>query len=476
MNEPVRGNLIAGEWCSGSAVIENLNPSDTREVVSRHASASREDVQRAVASARDAFPAWSRTTTQRRADILDAAASEILARREELGRLLSREEGKTLAEGVGEVTRAGQIFRFFAGEAVRLSGEAGESLRPGVRVEVSREPLGVVGLITPWNFPIAIPAWKLAPALAFGNCAVLKPSEMAPASAWALAEILQRAGVLNLLVGVGAETGKALVEAEGIDGISFTGSVATGQSIAALCSPRLLRLQLEMGGKSPLVVLDDADLDLAVDCALKGAFFSTGQRCTASSRLIVTQGIHDRFVAALVARMSALKIGHALAEGIDIGPVIDARQLDKNLRYIEIGTKEGARLVGGGQQLRRGTPGHFFQPALFTESSAAMRINREEIFGPIAAVMRARDADEALQLANDSEFGLCAGVCTTGLKQAERFRRELQAGLVMVNLPTAGLDYHLPFGGHKRSGHGPPEQGTAAREFYTVGKTTYLAC
>ena len=478
MQPDILGNLIAGQWCGDGELIENRNPSDTREVVSRHPGAHREDVQRAIASARSAFPTWSRTTTQRRADILDAAASEILARREELGRLLSREEGKTLAEGIGEVTRAGQIFRFFAGEAVRLSGEAGESIRPGVRVEVSREPLGVVGLITPWNFPIAIPAWKLAPALAFGNCAVLKPSELGPASAWMLADILQRAGlpqgVLSLLVGTGAETGRALVESMDIDAISFTGSVATGESIAAACAPRMLRLQLEMGGKNPLVVLDDADLDVAVNCALNGAFFSTGQRCTASSRLIVGPGIHDRFVAALIERMKALRIGHALGEGIDIGPVIDARQLDKNLGYVRIGVSEGAILACGGEALSRDTPGHFMTPALFVGTDSAMRINCEEIFGPVAAVIRAADADEALQLANDTKFGLCAGVCTTSHRHAEHFRRELQAGLVMVNLPTAGLDYHLPFGGRKRSSHGPREQGSAAREFYTAGKTAYV--
>ena len=477
--DEIRGNFVDGTWTRGASVIDNLNPSDTRHVVSRHAAATREDVQQACAAARAAFGGWSRSTIQQRADVLDAAASEILARREELGRLLSSEEGKTLAEGIGEVTRAGQLFRFFAGEAVRLDGETGASVRAGVRVEVTREPLGVVGLITPWNFPIAIPAWKIAPALAFGNCVVFKPSEVAPASAWALIDILQRAGlpagVLNLVCGVGSEAGRALVESGELDALSFTGSVATGRAIAAAAAPRLLKLQLEMGGKNPLVVLDDADLPLAVNCAVNGAYFSTGQRCTASSRLIVTRAIHDRFVDALVAKLRGLRVDHALAAGTDIGPVVDARQLAKCEDYLGIAQREGAELAFGGRRLERETPGHYLEPALFTRTQPQMRINREEVFGPVASVIQVQDFEEALQVANDTEFGLVAGICTTSLRHAEVFRRSAQSGLVMVNLPTAGLDYHVPFGGRKGSSHGPREQGSAAREFYTQGKTAYIA-
>jgi aldehyde dehydrogenase (NAD+) len=462
-----------------SATLTDINPSDTRDIVGEYAAASAAEVAAAVASARAAFPGWSGTSPLQRAEWLDRIGSELSLRAGELGRLLSREEGKPLAEGIAEVARAGQIFRFFAGEALRLDGEIGASTRPGVTVEVRREPVGVFGLVTPWNFPMAIPAWKLAPALAFGNCAVLKPSEFAPASALALAEIAARAGlpegVLQVVNGAGAETGAALVEAGGVDGVSFTGSVATGRDIARVCTARMARVQLEMGGKNPLVVLDDADLDVAVNCAIQGAFFSTGQRCTASSRLIVTAGIHDRFVARMTERMRALRIGHALEEGTDIGPAIHEAQLEKNLRYAEIAKSEGAVLVQGGARLKRASPGWYMEPALFAETTNAMRINREEVFGPLAAVIRARGYEEAVALANDTEFGLCAGMCTTSLKHAAHFRQAAQAGLVMINLPTAGLDPHLPFGGRKRSSYGPREQGAAAREFYTQGKTSYIA-
>lgn len=471
------GNFIGGEWLRSEHVLADINPSDTRDAVGHYSVASASDVDAAVAAARAAFPAWSMTPPQQRSEILDRVGSEILARGQELGRLLSREEGKTLPEGIGEVVRAGQLFKFFAGEAVRLNGELGASTRPGITVEVTREPVGVFGLITPWNFPIAIPAWKIAPALAFGNCVVFKPSEFAPASAWTLVEIIARsgvpAGVVNLLVGEGA-VGRALVESPGIDGISFTGSVTTGRGIAAACVQRLTKVQLEMGGKNPLVVIDDADLETAVNCALNGAYLSTGQRCTASSRLIVTENIHDRFVARLVERMRVLRVDHALKDGTDIGPAIHEAQLEKNLRYVEIAQAEGAKLACGGERLERETPGWYMAPALLTETTPDMRINREEIFGPVASVIRVRDYDEALHVANGTEFGLCAGLCTTSLKHSTHFRRAAQAGLVMINLPTAGLDYHVPFGGRKASSYGPREQGSAAREFYTAGKTAYI--
>jgi len=474
-----QGIFIGGEWRDGSGTEPNVNPSDTSDIVGSFAQADESHVAAAVAAARAAFPAWSTTTPQLRSDILDRAGTELLARSAELGRLLSREEGKTLPEGIGEVTRAGQLFKFFAAEAVRLSGTMGASTRPGIGIEVTREPLGVFGLITPWNFPIAIPAWKLAPALAFGNCAVLKPSEFTPACAVALVEILAKAGlpagVLNLVNGPGQVVGQALVASRDVDGISFTGSVATGRGIARAATARMARVQCEMGGKNPLVVLDDADLDVAVNCALNGAFFSTGQRCTASSRLIVTQGIHDRFVARLVERLRALKVDHALKDGTEMGPAIHEAQLEKDLRYVGIATSEGATLACGGERLQRDTPGWYMSPALLTQTTNASRINREEVFGPVASVIRVRDYDEALAVSNDTEFGLCAGLCTTSLKHATHFRRAAQAGLVMINLPTAGLDYHLPFGGRKASSYGPREQGEAAREFYTQGKTAYVS-
>jgi aldehyde dehydrogenase (NAD+) len=433
----------------------------------------------AVAAAKQAFAAWSTGSIQERADILDRAGAEILARKDELGRLLSREEGKTLPEGIGEAARAGYIFRFFAGEVLRTSGEKLPSVRPGIDVEITREPLGVVGLITPWNFPIAIPAWKIAPALAYGNTVVFKPADLVPGCAWALADILARAGipagVFNLVMGRGSVVGETLVNHPDVVALSFTGSVSTGRALAAKAIARMAKVQLEMGGKNPLVVLDDADLATAVNCAVQGAYYSTGQRCTASSRLVVTAGIHDRFVAALSDRLKALKVDDALAPGTEIGPVVDQSQLETDLAYLDIGRNEGAKLAVGGERVTRTTEGFYLTPALFTEAGNAMRIAREEIFGPVACVIRAKDYAEALSLANDTEFGLCAGVVTTSLKHASHFKRHAQAGMVMVNLPTAGVDYHVPFGGRKGSSYGPREQGRYAAEFFTTVKTAYTA-
>jgi len=477
-------NLINGEWLEGARVSRNINPSDTRDLIGEFAQADAEQAREAVAAAHAAFPAWSQSTPQQRFDILDAAGTEILTRRAELGDMLAREEGKTLPEAIGEVGRAGNIFKFFAGEALRVGGESIPSVRPGVGVEVTREPLGVIGLITPWNFPIAIPAWKLAPALAFGNTVVMKPADLVPASAWHLADILQRAGlpkgVFNLVMGRGSEVGAVLLDDSRVDAISFTGSVGTGKKVAAACmnraDGRMAKFQLEMGGKNPFVVLDDADLEISVSSALNSGFFSTGQRCTASSRLIVTEGIHDRFVAALAMKMNALKVDDARTAGTDIGPVVDSSQLAQDLEYIAIGKAEGARLVAGGEPIEfssAGAPGFYLKPALFSEASAEMRINREEIFGPVVSVIRVKDYDEALAMANDTPFGLASGIATTSLKHATHFKRHAQAGMVMVNLPTAGVDYHVPFGGRKGSSYGPREQGKYAAEFYTTVKTAY---
>jgi aldehyde dehydrogenase (NAD+) len=470
-------NLIGGAWREGVTVTRNINPSDTDDVVGEYAYADAAQAAEAIAAAKAAFPGWRAASPQVRADALDRIGSELLARKDELGRLLSREEGKTLPEGIGEVTRAGQIFKWFAGEAVRMTGEVVDSIRPGIAVEITREPLGVVGLITPWNFPIAIPAWKVAPALAYGNCVVLKPADLVPGSAWALAEIIARAGlppgVFNLVMGRGSVVGEALVASPDVAAVSFTGSVETGRRIAAACAARLAKVQLEMGGKNPLVVLDDADLKTAVGCAVQGAFYATGQRCTASSRLVVQQGIHDRFVAAMVEATKALVVDDALKEGTQIGPVVDQAQLDQDMAYIEIGRGEGARLAFGGERLNREKPGFYLQPALFTETSNEMRINREEIFGPVASVIRVKDYEEALAVANDTPFGLSSGICTTSLKYASHFKRHSDAGMVMVNLPTAGVDYHVPFGGRKGSSYGSREQGRYAVEFYTAVKTAY---
>lgn len=470
-------NFIGGEWNEGASRSANINPSDTRDVIGEAARASCHDAETAIEAAHAAAPGWAASTPQQRFDVLDRIGTEILERREELGRLLSREEGKILAEGIGEVMRAGQIFKFFAGEALRQNGDILASVRPGVTVDVRREPVGVVALITPWNFPIAIPAWKVAPALAYGNTVVLKPAELVPGSAHALAEIISRsglpAGAFNLVGGKGSDIGPVLTSHPKVKAVSFTGSVLTGRGIALACAENLKKVQLEMGGKNPMVVLDDADLDIAVAASLNGAFFSTGQRCTASSRLIVTEGIHDRFVDRMTEALKKLIVGDALDQATQIGPVVDERQLAQDLDYVDIARAEGGRIAFGGERLNREKPGFYMAPALITETTPGMRINREEVFGPVASMIRVKDYDEALAVANDCEFGLSSGICTTSLKYASDFKAKAQAGMVMVNLPTAGVDYHVPFGGTKGSSFGPREQGRYAAEFYTTVKTAY---
>ncbi|MFZ4287482.1 aldehyde dehydrogenase family protein [Variovorax sp. HJSM1_2] len=471
-------NLINGQWIAGATYAPNINPSNLSDVIGEYTQADAAQLDAAVKAARAAFPAWSTGNVQARADALDKIGNEILARREELGTLLSREEGKTKPEGIGEVTRAGNIFKFFAGECLRLAGEILPSVRTGVHVEITREPLGVVGLITPWNFPIAIPAWKIAPALAYGNCVVIKPADLVPGCAWALADIINRsgipAGVFNLVMGRGSVIGDPLVNHPGIDAISFTGSQGVGARIAQQCAVNLKKVQLEMGGKNPQVILDDADLAQAVELSVQSAFFSTGQRCTASSRLIVTEGIYSKFVDAVAARMATLKIGDALAAGIDIGPVSSQSQLEQDLGYVQIGQDEGAKLVAGGQRLKLGTEGFYMAPALLTDTTADMRINKEEVFGPVASIIRVKGYEEALAESNNTPFGLSAGIATTSLKYATHFKRHSQAGMVMVNLPTAGVDYHVPFGGRKSSSFGAREQGRYAQEFFTTVKTAYV--
>jgi aldehyde dehydrogenase (NAD+) len=473
---PMFQNLIGGEWV-GAEGSRNINPSDTNEVVGIYARAGAADVKDAIAAAKAAFPAWSRSGILERHAILRKTSDEILARKDELGALLAREEGKILPEAIGEVTRAAQIFDFFAGEALRLTGEVVPSARPNIGVEITREPLGVIGIITPWNFPIAIPAWKIAPALCYGNTVVLKPADLVPGCAWAIVDILHRAGlpkgVLNLVMGRGSVVGQAMLDSPDLAGITFTGSTGTGKRVALASIEHNRKFQLEMGGKNPMVVLDDADLTVAVEAAANSGFFSTGQRCTASSRLIVTEGIHDKFVAALTEKLRTLNVDNAMKAGSHIGPVVDEKQLKTNTDYIEIGKSEGAKLAFGGEVVKRETPGFYLQPTLFTEATNQMRISREEIFGPVASVIRAKNYEEALATANDTPFGLSAGIATTSLKHATHFKRNSEAGMVMVNLPTAGVDFHVPFGGRKGSSFGPREQGKYANEFFTVVKTAY---
>lgn len=469
-------HFINGEAVTGDLTGTSTNPSNTDEVVARYPRGDASHVDAAVKAARAAFPAWSLASPEIRSDLLDKVGATIMARAKELGTLLAREEGKTLAEGTGEVLRAGRIFKYFAGEALRRHGQALESTRPDIDVTTHREALGVFGLITPWNFPIAIPAWKTAPALAFGNTVVLKPATPTPAIAHALAAIIHEcgapAGVFNMVLGEG-DVGRAITDHPDIDGLSFTGSQTVGARVAEAAIKRQARVQLEMGGKNPLVVLDDADLDRAVAIALDGGFFQTGQRCTASSRVIVTDGIHDRFVAALAERAKALKVGDALDPATQVGPAAHAEQYAQNRRYLEIAANQGGRLAAGGEELKLATPGFYMSPALIADTNPAMRINLEEVFGPVVSTVRVKDYESALDLANQGDFGLSAGIVTTSLKHARHFRRAVRAGMVMINLPTAGVDYHVPFGGTRKSSYGPREQGFAAVEFYTQMKTVY---
>ncbi|PKQ01192.1 MAG: aldehyde dehydrogenase family protein [Alphaproteobacteria bacterium HGW-Alphaproteobacteria-13] len=469
-------HFINGVALPGDPVGTSINPSNIDELVARYPKGDAALVDTAVQAAQDALPGWSSASPEVRSDLLDKVGATIMARAADLGALLAREEGKTLAEGTGEVMRAARIFKYFAGEALRRHGRTLESTRPGIDVATYREAVGVVGLITPWNFPIAIPAWKAAPALAFGNTIVLKPATPTPATAHALAAIIHECGappgVFNLVLGDG-DVGRAIVDHPGIDALSFTGSQTVGARIAEAAVRRQARVQMEMGGKNPLVVLDDADLDRAVAIALDGGFFQTGQRCTASSRIIVTDGIHDRFVAALAERARGLKVGHALDPATQVGPAAHAEQFEQNLRYMRIAVDEGGRVAAGGDVLKLDTPGYYMSPALIADTDPDMRINGEEVFGPVVSTVRVKDYDAALDLANRGDFGLSAGIVTTSLHHARHFRRAVRAGMVMVNLPTAGVDYHVPFGGSRKSSYGPREQGFAAVEFYTQMKIVY---
>ncbi len=475
----MKNNFIAGEWVGSADGIESVNPSDTRDIIDEFSFASKDQVRSSIDAAHSALPQWSSSSPLVRFNALDAIGTEILSRQEELGDYLAREEGKTLKEAIGEAARAGQLFKFFAAEGYRSNSEGYHSIRDSVELSVRREPLGVVGVITPWNFPLAIPAWKIAPALAYGNTVVLKPAELVSGSAWMLAEIISRSGlpdgVFNLVMGRGSDVGQEIVSSGKVAGVTFTGSTPIGKSIGLAVFDRGGRIQLEMGGKNPLIVCDDADIDLAADCALNGSYHSTGQRCTASSRLIVHESVHDDFVDRLVDRMATLRVGDARAPETDIGPVASEPQLNVDLDYVRIGDEEGACRRLGGDIVQSEKPGYYLSPALFTETTNAMRINREEIFGPIAAVIRVSSFDEALEVANDSDVGLSAGIVTTSSAKVKEFVRRIESGMTQVNLPTAGMDFHAPFTGRKNSSFGPPEKGGYCREFFTQTKVVHEA-
>ena len=467
---------INGEKVSSDRPGESLNPSNTNEIVARVPRGAAAEVDAAVAAAKAAFPGWSDTSPEVRSDILDRASNILMDRREQVGRLLAREEGKTLQEAIGETARSARIRKYFAGEALRVHGQNLMSVRPGVEIQTYRQAVGVFGLITPWNFPIAIPAWKIAPAIAFGNTVVIKPAGFSSATAEALIAILHEAGaprgVVNMVIGEG-DVGRAIVAHKDVDGLSFTGSQGVGASVGKGAMERQARVQLEMGGKNPLIILYDADLERAVAIALDGSFFSTGQRCTASSRLIVQDGIHDRFVQMLGEKVRALKVGDALDPATQMGPAVSETQMENSYKYIDIARDAGGRIITGGERLTLDNPGWYVQPTLIADTDATSQINNEEVFGPVASTIRVRDYEEALGIANGVEFGLSAGIATTSLKYARDFQRRAQAGMVMVNLPTAGVEYHVPFGGSKKSSYGAREQGFAAVEFFTQQKTAY---
>ncbi len=472
-------NYINGEWVSGDT-FENRNPANTDEVVGLHVKGTAADVAAAADAAAAAQSGWANMAGPARGNLLYKVADILDRKFDQLGAEMTREEGKTLPEAKGEVRRAINIFRYFAGEGSRMPGMLVPSERDRVHMFALRKPVGVTGLVTPWNFPIAIPAWKLAPALICGNTVVLKPASASPLSAWRIVEACHEAGipkgVVNFISGSGGTLGSALVNAKPLKAISFTGSCDVGNWLHAEASKRRLRIQLEMGGKNPTIVLADCDFNSAVENTVNASFFSTGQKCTATSRVIVEDSIYDRFVAALVERTKKLKVGNGMEAGVDIGPAVDQGQLETDLRYIEIGRKECGEPLCGGNRITGGAydKGFFIEPTVFSEVTESMTLAQEEVFGPVLAVMRAKDFEDAMRIANNIPFGLSASVQTTNLSRVFEFIYRMEAGLLTVNLPSAGVEYQLPFGGTKDSSFGPKEQGPAAMDFYSDYKTVYL--
>ena len=479
-NAPVFGNYLGGRWIETGPTFENRNPANTDELAGLFIEGGPRDIEAAAEAAAAALPGWAAMNAPARANILFKTADILDRRFDEVAADMTREEGKTLPEAKGEVRRSINIFRYFAGEGARLGGMVAPSERERVHTFAFRKPLGVVGLVTPWNFPSAIPAWKLAPALVAGNTVVLKPASAAPLSAWRIVEALAEAGlpagVVNFVAGPGGALGEALVHAGPLKGISFTGSCPIGHWLHAEASKRRLRIQLEMGGKNPTIVLADADFPSAVENVVNAAFFSTGQKCTATSRAIVEEAIYDRFLEALVERTRKLKVGNGMEPGVEIGPSIDQAQMETVLRYIEIGRKEAGEPLCGGSRLRGATydKGWFVEPTVFAGVTGEMTIAREEIFGPVLAVMRAKDFGDAMRIANQTNLGLSASIQTTNVARVFEYINGIEAGLITINLPSAGVEYQLPFGGTKDSSFGPKEQGPAALEFYTDYKTVYL--
>ena len=476
-------NLINGEWTGASdgATFETKNPANTSEVLGAFPSATRDDVKRAIDAAQAAFPKWAGMPAPARGAILDKASQVIAARLDDMAACLTREEGKTLAEAKIEVARARDIFKYYAGEGWRAGGDVLPANASDTLLYTRREPLGVVGLITPWNFPIAIPAWKMAPALIYGNTVVFKPASLAPQTALMLVEALVEAGlppgVVNFVTGSGKVAGDEIATNPAIKGISFTGSYAVGSGIYAKTVQNMTRVQLEMGGKNPMIVLNDADMKLAVNLAVLGGFGLTGQACTATSRVIVEDGIADQYAQALAEAARNLKVGNGLESGVQMGPAVNQDQLETDLMYVEVGQKEGAKLLAGGSRAKDGAQerGFFVQPTVFDHADVSMRIAQEEVFGPVISIIRATDVDDAIDKANHIGFGLSAGIVTNDLKKAFTFANRIEAGVVKVNEQTTGLALQAPFGGFKHSSANTfKEQGQSAIEFYTRTKTVYV--
>jgi aldehyde dehydrogenase (NAD+) len=475
-------NYVAGQWveCQAKKTFPNINPANTEETVGLFQASNGSDAAAACDAAAQAQPGWAALPAPRRGEYLFKAAEILESRLAKLAEEMTREEGKTLPESKGEVKRAINIMRYFGGEGARQFSYQIPSERENVFCYTLRKPLGVVGLITPWNFPSAIPAWKLAPALVAGNTVVIKPASLAPLSALRLVEALHEAGIpagaINYVTGGGGTVGNAIVEHPVVRAVSFTGSCEVGQALHEKVSRRKIRVQLEMGGKNPTVVLKDTDQDYAADILVNGAFFSTGQKCTACSRAIIEKSIYESLVEKLLTKTRKLKVGNGLDAGIDIGPAVDAAQLETDLKYIEIGKNEGAQLLCGGNRLSGGAydKGYFIEPTIFAGVTPEMRIAQEEVFGPVLALMVANDFEDAMRLANGIRFGLSAAIVSRDLTRVHQFINRIEAGLITVNLPTAGVEYQLPFGGTKESSFGMREQGPAALDFYTETRTVYL--
>lgn len=470
-------NFINGEWVPGDYQ-PNINPSETSDVIGHYAQATISDTDRAIQAAQNAKTIWSDVPPKKRSEALNRIGEAILRQKERLGTYLAREEGKLITEGIGEAERAGQTFLYYAHQLQQPDGDRFSSSRDRTIIHTVRKPVGAVGIITPWNFPLAIPAWKIAPALAFGNTVVFKPAALVPASAWNLAEIISEvglpAGVFNLVMGSGGVVGDRVAKSNALDAVSFTGSSATGKRIIQDCiDAGNKKVQAEMGGKNSLIILDDADIQTAVEAVIDGAFYSSGQRCTATSRVIVTKGVLEEVKARLVDRMATLTVGHALDASSDIGPLASEAQLSTVLDYVRIGVDEGAEIISGGEVSEAETSGFFMQPTLFAGGRSGMRINQEEIFGPVACIIAVDGIDEAIEIANDTNYGLCAGIISESAQSVDQFLRRVDAGMLHVNRSTALTELHVPFGGNKSSSFGPREQGMVAQDFYTTISTVY---